>query len=845
MSDPADSPVAPVPETGDWLEAATAAHDKGDLDLAEALYTRILEREPQHAAATHLLGVLKNQRGDHSAAAEWLSRALRLNPRSARVHLNLGIALWQLGRQEEALTHYRYASVLKRDEPEALRHLASALQVLHQQEEALDNWDRYLALAPGDPAALLNRGLALAALDRMEEALASFDQALAECPDFAEVHFQRGFALQELGRLEAARADYEAALRLRPEWEEARLNLAGVLHLEHQDEAALAEVGKVLAQHPDLPAGLLHAGVLRLALHLPAEALVDVDRLLALEPGRVEAHVNRGRALRELQRPLEALASFDKALDLDADHEGALMDRGQILIELRRPPEALASFDHLLSIHPEHLEALLGRGNAQVLLHRNEEALATYTELLGRQPDHVETLVSRGTALHRLGRHVEAVASYDAALALRPDHAVAHSNKIFVMDYLPSLGFEAHQGARRRYYEAQAQRLALEEPVFENDRDPARRLVLGYVSADFKRHSAAACFGPVLRHHDRAEFKVICYSGVLEEDDWTRGFQAGADAWRRTARMPDAELADLIRADGVDVLIDLSGHSEGNRLLVFARRPAPVQVTAWGGGGGTGLPMIDYQFTDPVHIPDWARPLFTETCFDLPCNITFEAPDYAPEVSDLPLRRHGYLTFGCLNRTMKVTPEALALWARLLEAVPGSKLCLKDGLLEDSRVQDDFRARFEGLGIAPDRLLLRGGSSHRDHLAAYGEVDIALDPFPHSGGITTWEALWMGVPVITMPGSKPSSRISGGILHALGLNDWIAESEEAYLHLAIDKASDAAALEGFRETIRARIAASEAGNPVLFTRAVEAAYRTMWRRWLEGRQAQDLGSGHP
>jgi protein O-GlcNAc transferase len=522
-----------------------------------------------------------------------------------------------------------------------------------------------------------------------------------------------------------------------------------------------------------------------------------------------------------------------KILQADSEHFTAIHALGVIKSQRGEYSAALELLGKALQLNPRSALAHMNLGIALWRLHRPEEALLRYQYSLTLKPDNADAYMNRAITLHGLGRHEEAVANYDKCLTIQPDHVLAHSNKIFVLDYVPRYGFEEHQAERRRYYEAQAKRFEGEPHAYLNARDPERPLVLGYVSADFRRHSAASCFGPVLRRHDRKRFRIICYAGVLEEDDWTREFQAGADLWRKTVNVSDEEMAAQIRADGVDVLIDLSGHSEGNRLLVFARKPAPVQVTAWGGGGGTGLPMIDYLFTDPVHIPAWARPLFAEKAYDLPCNITFEAAKDAPEVEALPALRQGFLTFGCLNRTMKITPAALDLWAQILKAVPDSKLLLKDGLLDDPLLQERMRGGFRDQGIDPGRLLLRGRTSHWEHLAAYGEVDMALDTFPHNGGITTWEALWMGVPVVTLPGNKPSSSISASILHALELDEWVAESEEGYLRLALRQAANLGELQWFRHEIRGRIATSPAGNPELYTRAVEAAYRSMWREWLD------------
>jgi predicted O-linked N-acetylglucosamine transferase (SPINDLY family) len=279
------------------------------------------------------------------------------------------------------------------------------------------------------------------------------------------------------------------------------------------------------------------------------------------------------------------------------------------------------------------------------------------------------------------------------------------------------------------------------------------------------------------------------------------------------------------------VLIDLSGHSAGNRLQTFALKPAPVQVTAWGHATGTGLPAMDYLFSDPVAIPEAARPLFAEAIYDLPCLLSHEAPNYAPAVSDLPARSRGVVTFGCLNRFLKVSPAVLELWAQVLRQVPGSRLLLKDTLLDDPSLQAFARGALAAHGIAPERIDLRGGTPRQEHLATFNDVDIALDPFPQNGGASTWEALWMGVPVVAKLGNSLQSRLSGAIISGIGLNDWVTENDEQYIRLAVERAADIEALASLRNNLRGIVVASAAGNPQAYTRAVEAAYKTMWQRW--------------
>ncbi len=712
--------------------------------------------------------------------------------------LEEALALHDQGQLEPAESLFR--AILAR----APRHFVALHQlgVIHSQrgdhQAAADAFATALLVNPRSARAHLNLGIALANLQRSDQALAHYQQSLLLDPGNPQTHLNLGIALRGLGRLEEALACFDQALALQPDSIKALLNRSSVL-----DELQRAE-----------------------------EALLGYDRALLLQPRDAHALSCRGAALLVLHRPAEALESLDRAVALQPDLADAHLNRGVALLDLDRPGEALASLDQALAFGPDQADAHMNRGNALRHLRKLNEALATYDRSLALQPDHPDALLNRGMALHLLGRHPEAIADCDRALALQPGRSAAHSARIIMLDFLPDLTFERHQKARSDYYQAHGAHLRAEFRPFPNDRDPDRRLVLGYVSADFKRHSAAACFGPVLRHHDPSAFQVVCYSGVVGEDDLTEEFKHHADRWIPAAGLADDQLAERIRQDRVDILVDLSGHSTGNRLPVFARKPAPIQVTAWGHGGGTGIPAIDYQFTDPIHIPAWARHLFAETAVDLPCCLTFEPPPSAPPVAGLPALRNGFVTFGCLNRFSKVTPALLALWARILAEVPASRLLLKDGVLDEPERQRQVLGVFQDCGIGAERIELRGFSSHREHLAAYHEVDLALDSFPQNGGITTWEALWMGVPVVTTLGDHPANRLSAAILGALHLDGWVARDAEGYRNLAVAQAGRLDDLLQFRLGSRQRIAQSPAGSAERYTGAVEAAYRAMWKEWV-------------
>ena len=710
------------------------------------------------------------------------------------------LKLHQSGRLTEAEGLYRAIVAANPRDFDALHLLGVVWTQQGRYEEAVTTISKALKRNPRSFDAHYNLGNALNALHRHKDAVASFRRALEVNPKHPLACNNLGIALQDTGRTDDAIAAFRRALVTDPTYAEAHFNLA----------RALASQG-----HYD-------------------DAVAGYRRAIAFKPGYADAHINLGASLQALARYDEAADSLNLALLLHPDSVEALNNLGIVLRELARYDESIACLERALAINPQFAEAHNNLANSLKDARRYDEAITHYRQAIALKADYAEAWNNLGTALGLLNQYEEAIACYRKALAIKPDFPEAHSYLIFTIDFLPGSSVADQQEERARWYNEHAAQFASAIRPHANNRDPERRLRIGYVSADFRRHSAALAIGPVLRHHDRGAFDVVLYSGVKREDEVTKDFKGRATLWRPVAGLSDETLAEQIRADGIDVLIDLSGHTEGNRLLAFARKPAPVQMTGWGHALGTGVRAIDYFLADPVSVPADFRPLFAETVIDLPAIIGYEAPAYAPEVSALPALSGQPLTFGSFNRISKLTPATLAAWSRLLEAVPGARLLLKDSQLSDPGERRRITDVLAGYGIGPSRLLLLPGTSHAEHLAAYGQMDIALDPFPTNGGVTTTEALWMGVPVVALLGASVSSRVSAGILSGLGLKDWIASGEEDYVAIAARHAADRAGLSSLRGQMRAMMRASAVGNPDAYCRAVEAAYRAAWRSYCLG-----------
>jgi predicted O-linked N-acetylglucosamine transferase (SPINDLY family) len=652
---------------------------------------------------------------------------------------------------------------------------------------------RALLVDPRSAAARCELGIILAELHRHDEALACFDDLIVMHPDFAEVHFHRGNLLLGLRRFAEAAASFDQAIAIDPRHLNSLNNKGNALH----------ELGRF------------------------AEAIACYDRILTLKPDCAPAIVNRGAAFKDLRQAEKAITEFDLALAIDPNHTNAWINRGETLLVLRRLDEALESFDRALSINSELALAWLGRANILMVTGKLAEAAAACQRALAIDPNSPKALTQLGQYHSLKGDAEAAVACFDRALTIKPDEGAALSYKIFALDFSVDGTFAAHQAARSDWWRNIGSKISMDRPSqHENDRDPTRRIVVGYVSADFRQHSAAYTFRPVLMNHNKVSFEVICYSSAPIEDPVTASFRQVADRWRNVLQWSDDQLVDCILADKVDILIDLSGHTEGNRLHVFARKPTPVQVTAWGHATGTGMPTVDYLFSDPVAVPPEVRHLFAEQIYDLPCAITIEPPPVELRTSEPPVISNGYLTYGVFNRVSKFSNAAIGVWARILQSDLTSRLLIKDGALNDTSIQDMLLEKFATHDITPDRICLMGSTSREEHLATYRRVDICLDPFPQGGGVSSWEALHMGVPVVAKLGDAFPKRLAGAILSAIGMSDWVAADDDQYAEIALRSTADR--LRPLRHELPNLI--DQRCGPAAYTRAVEQAYRTMWQK---------------
>ncbi len=708
------------------------------------------------------------------AEAETLGRELqRRHARAPRLDYLLGSSALVLGRLQDALQPLRRAVEGDPKLAPAWFNLGYALEGLDRLDEALGAYRRAVTVAPQLAEAHNNLGNVLQKLKRHDEAVSAYAAAFALRPETAQYQMNQGDALRDMGRLEDAEAAYQTAIRLKPDLVEAFLNLAHILHLQGRNEAAVEAFQRAIERRPDY----------------------------------FEAHQGKGHALRRLGRLEEAEASYRRALELKPSDATIHIDLGKLFRETSRYEAAL--------------------GALQRALHLKPDSDAAINHLAGTLMD--------------MGRHDEALETFRRGLALDPDGLFyLHSNMLMMLNYQAG-GTPIQMLAEARAFGEKAARKAVPFTHHGNMPDPERRLRIGLVSGDLGQHPVGFFLQNVLENLDPNKLEVFAYETFQRKDALNDRLRRVVQQWRDAsfAKLNDKALANLIRSDGIDILVDLAGHTGKNRLPVFAWRPAPVQVSWLGYLGSTGLDAMDYVLVDAWALQEREEEQFTETPWRLPeTYICFSPPDLPVEVGPLPALEKGYITFGCFNNLNKLNDQVMACWARLLKSVSGTRLYLKTKRLDGAEVREKLVASFASFGIEPDRLILNGQfASHEAHFKAYHHVDIALDPFPYPGITTTVEALWMGVPVLSMRGQRFISHQGETILHNVGLSEWIALDEEDYVAKATAFAGDTQALAKLRSGLRDQLLASPLCDDARFARSFEDAMRGMWRKWCAQKQS--------
>ncbi len=715
----------------------------------------------------------------------------------------------QSGRLQAAEQLYRQILQVEPNQPDALHLLGLIAHQVGQHERAVELINRAVALNENSPSFHNNLGGAYHALRRLNEAVASFQRALKLKPDYAEAYHNLGLVLSDQGKPDEAIASYERALTLRPGYPEAHKNLGNALRDQAKPDEAIACYRRALNLKPSYAEAHYALGKALKDQGNLNEAAASYRRAVELKPNLAEAHYNLGNLFKDQGKLDEAVASYQRALSLNPYDVAAHNNLANVFKEQGRLDEAASSYRRALELKPSDPALASNLGNVLSAQGNRDEAAACFRRALECRPDYAEAHNNLGNLFWQTGQRDEAVACFRQALEARPDYAEAHSNLLLALQYCPGITLdalaEAHTGFERQHA---APLLVADAP---SRHVPARleRLRLGFVSPDLYRHPVGYFLIRVLENLHREHVDTVCYSDRMVKDSLTHRLQAASTEWHDVGGLNDEALAALIRSDRVDVLFDLAGHTRHNRLLVFARKPAPIQITWAGYVGTTGLNAMDYLLADRYHIPPGAEPFYREQVLRMPDGyVCYDPPEYAPSVRRLPAQDSGRVTFGCFNNPAKITTPVIETWARILGRLPGSRLVLKYKGWDDLGVSQRIADLFASCAISADRLEFLGASPHAELLDEYNRIDLALDSFPYSGGLTTCEALWMGVPVITCPFETFASRHSLSHLSNVGLTETIARDLDEYVQLAAEFASNLPRLAALRSGLRARMAAS-------------------------------------
>jgi predicted O-linked N-acetylglucosamine transferase (SPINDLY family) len=784
------------------LQQAIQAFQGGNLDSAELILKRVLQVDSKNLPALHILGLIKASQASYREAVDFLSKAARIQPKDPSIQYNLAKALSDCGLDKESVPHHKKAVELSPLNPEAWLNYGKTISNLSRHDEAMILYDRALSLEPSYAQAVLNKGAALKELGRYEEAIAFAERAIELSPNLAEGWMNKGAALQELKRYEEAIAHYDQALSLKPDYHEAWC-IKG---------AALQE------------------------LKLYEEAITHYDQALRLKPNYHEAWCNKGAALQELKRYEEAITHYDQALSLKPNYHEALYNKATALKEIKRYEEAIAHYDQALSLKPDYHEAWCNKGAALQELNRYEEAIAHYDQALSLKDD-LDWL--HGALVHAKMHICSWSGIADSCKNIVKK--ILASEKVAVPFALLALIDDAslHKKSAEKYVQEKYPfNLAL-GPI--PPRTSSTKIRIGYFSADFKNHPVSILTAEMFELHDKNNYEIVAFSfGPDDEGSMRLRLRQAFDQFIDVGNMPEIEIAKLSRELKIDIAIDLGGHTLDSRTAIFSYRAAPVQISYIGYLGTMGAPYIDYILADKTLIPDELQRFYSEKIAYLP---SYQANDRRRIASDriftrqeLGLPEKGFV-FCCFNSNYKILPATFDGWARILEAAEGSVLLL---YAENQWAETNLKKEAEARGINSAKIVFGKRMSTEEYLARYRACDLFLDTFPYNAGATASDALWSGVPVLTLMGQSFASRIAASLLNAVGLPELITSTQKEYETLAIELAMNPQRLAGIKsKLIEGRLTTPLFDTP-LFVKNLESTYMRMYERDQLGMQPDHL-----
>jgi protein O-GlcNAc transferase len=838
------------------FEHALAAFETGSLARAELLFKDVLRVQPRHIGALNLLGIVLTRLGQFAEAESYLRRALQEQPTSNATLCNYGIVLKALNRPTEALDHLTAALTNDPTSVQAWKSRGIVFNDLHRFNEAVGDFSQAIRLNPRDAHAYLNKGKSLVSLQRLSAAVSEFERAAAIKPDLIEAWLACGDAYRELKSYESAVNAYNKAIALAPDWAIAHNNrAAALLHLRRFAEA-LVSCDRTISLAPNLALPHGNRATALLYLNRLEEALASCHRAISLDDHYADGWVVRGDVLLELGRYDDALAAYEKAGRLRPDLARAWLGRGNVFARLNQHELSLQAYDRAIRLMPDLAEAWHGRGVLLVETKRYQEAFSAYERALELKPNLAEAWLGLGNILTKHRRQSDAFSAYDNAFALRPDLKYAaglhlHA-KLTLCDWrnleaevehllngikeqrplstpFPLLAVASSAADQLECARQFVRDRPAFPPMWSGEVYCHDRIRVAYFSPDFHEHPVADLTVGLFERHERSCFEVIGLSLGPDQDSPMRqrlkaAFERFVDVRERT----DDEIADLVRQLEIDILVDLAGHTEGARLNVLARRPAPIQVNYLGYIGTMGADFIDYVIADEIALPFNQQPFFAEKIVHLPgCFLATddrkEIAEHTPSRQEAGLPPDGFV-FCSFNNSYKLTKPVFEVWMRLLAAVPRSVLWLVE---TNTNMVANLRRDSRRCGIAPERLVFAQRRPMPQHLARQRLAGLFLDTAPYNTGATGAVALWAGVPLLTVMGQTFVGRMAASMLHAVGLPELVTHDLEDYEALALKLAREPDLLSSIRQKLQNNLRLTPLFDADRFRRSLEEAYTTM------------------
>ncbi|CCG07805.1 tetratricopeptide repeat protein [Pararhodospirillum photometricum] len=793
-------PPSPADSQEALLDRALSLHQQGQLAEAETLYRTVLDQDGRNPTALKYLGAV----------------------------------LMQLGRPQEARPLLLIAAGHDKNDPEIFDFLGNALAQADEKQKALESFCRALSLNPTFTSAWNNLGMMHKRFNEAPQAEFCFQRALSINPKMTEALNNYGNLLRDLRRFDEAEKKYNQLLDVDPYNANGWFGLASL----RKSQRRYAEAAELYLKTVKYRKNFQDAWLGLSSAYFFQGRLLDckyaIEQALIINANNSDALDKMGTVLIQLRDYQEAEKFYKASLALDPNNASVLNNMAGLLFKSRRYREAFDTYSRCVSLHPENAMAWMNMGELARRANRPNQAMEYYKKSLEYRPDYPEAISNIGMIDIQFSDLDMAESRFRRAIEIAPDMILVRDNLLFALNYKASITAEELFREYQIYndiVEAKTEKRFTHEA---HPRPEGRRLRIGYSSPDLRAHACLFFIEALFRCHNHDRVETFAYANVSEPDVHTDRVKAYFDHWIDVVPMNDEAMAQRIHDDQIDVLVDLAGHTGGNRLPVFVMRPAPIQVSYLGYGYTTGLTSIDYYLGDENLTPPGSEPYFSESLWHLPPPMYCYELDESKTipVNDLPALTKGYVTFGTLSRTIRLNDGVLLTWKRILDRVPNSRLRLDQKPFVEEATREKFWERLETLGIPRERVEL---CCTRPHWAAYHDIDITLDCWPHNAGTTTLESLWMGVPVLSKTDRPSVGRVGASLLCPLDLGEWVVDSIDEYVDKAVAYANSLPLLAELRHQLRDRVKTSAMMDPEDFVSRIENAYEQMVTTWWAGR----------